>query len=230
MEKIIHQIWVGPHQMPDREVGFVESMKTNNPDFEHILWTDKNLPELHPSIMAKVEHFKQIKIYAFAADVLRVALVYEYGGIYADVDLMSIKGFGDLMLENYNGLIVLHNGHYTAGNDFFGCKSKFGFIKHAYEDLVNDQNHGHDRMPYWFNKQVRNHYDVLDIEHYTLRQDEVEATGKEIVEKIKLENTKLLMRHGEWEKIYCSHYGLFSWAECNRKNFEEGNINYTENN
>lgn len=82
MEKIIHQIWIGPYKMPDREKYFVSQVKEKNPDFEHILWTNDNLPELPPKIKEKYQYHYDQEVYAFAADVLRIFLIREYGGIY----------------------------------------------------------------------------------------------------------------------------------------------------
>ena len=52
MEKIIHQIWVGEYEMPNKEKYFLERCKKINPDFIHILWTNENLPILPEKVQA----------------------------------------------------------------------------------------------------------------------------------------------------------------------------------
>ena len=46
--KIIHQIWVGEYRIPKREKNLIEEVKQKHPDFEHILWTNDNIPTLPP--------------------------------------------------------------------------------------------------------------------------------------------------------------------------------------
>ena len=86
MEKIIHQIWVGEYEMPNKEKYFLERCKKINPDFIHILWTNENLPILPEKVQAHCDYFTAKKDYAFVADVLRVYLIHEYGGLYIDLD------------------------------------------------------------------------------------------------------------------------------------------------
>lgn len=40
MEKIIHQIWIGPYKIPKLEEYFSKIMKEKKPDFEYMLWTN----------------------------------------------------------------------------------------------------------------------------------------------------------------------------------------------
>ena len=76
MEKIIHQIWVGEYEMPNKEKYFLERCKKINPDFIHILWTNENLPILPEKVQAHCDYFTAKKDYAFVADVLRVYLIH----------------------------------------------------------------------------------------------------------------------------------------------------------
>lgn len=65
-------------------------MKNMNPDWEHILWTDSNLPELPKNIRKRCDMFLSQKDYAHVADVLRVFIVNKFGGLYLDVDFQPI--------------------------------------------------------------------------------------------------------------------------------------------
>ena len=57
MEKIIHQIWVGKFEMPDREKRFIEKLITMNPSYEHKLWVNDNIPENY-QILCKMRKFE----------------------------------------------------------------------------------------------------------------------------------------------------------------------------
>ena len=45
--KIIHQIWVGGHEMPEHCKQFVQEMKELNPDYEHKLWGNEIFTEVY---------------------------------------------------------------------------------------------------------------------------------------------------------------------------------------
>ena len=51
--------------MPDKEKYFLNRCKEINPDFEHILWTNKNLPILPEKVQAHCDYFTAKKDYAF---------------------------------------------------------------------------------------------------------------------------------------------------------------------
>jgi hypothetical protein len=227
MEKIIHQIWVGPYEMPDMEKYFISKVKEKNPDYKHILWNNNNLPELPERVKEHMEYFTKEENYAFVADVLRIFLIREYGGIYMDVDWECHKGFGDLNLGEYNGLIVYHS-EYTSGNEIFGCLSKSGFIEYMYNDMLNS-NVGSVFMPYWFNSCLKKYYNIIDTwERNNFSVEEFEANGLEFLQLLKNEKVLGLKKWGEFENIYLSHRALFSWDNEHKKMFKEGNINYKD--
>lgn len=96
MEKIIHQVWLGPNRMAVRERRCCRLVKDLNPTWEYMFWTDDNSPELPAAIQEVYDFFKASKQYAFQADVLRMYLLKEYGGLYVDVDFEPHKSFDNL--------------------------------------------------------------------------------------------------------------------------------------
>ena len=127
MEKIIHQIWVGKYKMPKREKSFVELMKQKNSTWEHMLWTDLEVLQLNmpPNIKNAYNYFLKDDDYVAQADILRLFLVYEFGGIYLDVDFETRKGFDELNLLSYDGFICYHDTDIrvdTIPNGIFGSK------------------------------------------------------------------------------------------------------------
>lgn len=145
MEKIIHQIWVGPLDMPLEERYFTRDVKLKNSSWEHILWTDKNLPKLPDNIKKVYDVFGEDKIYAFQADVLRLFLVKEYGGLYLDIDFMPLNNFDDFqdlpdVFCDWDGLIL--NGVFGAN------KNNEGLVKAC--DAIDVTNTWYG--PSWFTK------------------------------------------------------------------------------
>ena len=44
--KIIHQVWVGEYDIPDKEKQMSENIKNNHPDYTYYLWTNQNMPSI----------------------------------------------------------------------------------------------------------------------------------------------------------------------------------------
>ena len=228
MEKIIHQIWVGKYEIPNKEQYFLERIKKINPDFTHILWTDDNLPKLPDKVQELCNFFYERKDYAFVADVLRIFLIYEYGGIYLDIDTRPNYPISELNLENYNGFFPYHD-EFNVANTFFGCKSKTSYINYVYENLINSKLGDHF-FPYWFNKCVKEYYQVenlSDIEYFPIITEKCKENGRQLLSKWDADNICYLNINGNFSK-YFQHFALHSWDGKHRKYFEENNINYCD--
>ncbi len=95
--KIIHQIWLGS-PFPEKFKPLQETWITKHPSWKYILWTDESAKQL------KLWHktwFKKIKNLGFKADLLRCEILYQYGGLYIDVDFECVKSF-DLLHHCYD--------------------------------------------------------------------------------------------------------------------------------
>ena len=213
MEKIIHQIWVGKYQMPDREHGFIQKVIENNPSYKHILWNNDNIPELPQNLKEVYDAFGNAKDYAHQADVLRVYLVKTFGGIYIDVDFDCIYGFENTNYHEYEGLFLHHGGKdYTIPNGAFGCSANHPLINYIFEQI--DKRKWGWFGPSWMGNMVREYYGLPhECEHNLL------------IPKLNNDNINYRYFH-EFEKENCRHHALYSWSPENRRNFESGNINY----
>ena len=77
--KIIHQIWVGDQsKRPD---SLIQTWIDMNPSWEHILWTEENMPEL-----TNQKQFDAMNELAGKADILRYELLNTHGGFFIDAD------------------------------------------------------------------------------------------------------------------------------------------------
>lgn len=126
---------------------FIRDIKENNPHIEHKLWTDNNLPKMPENVNLVYNKFGDKKQYAFQADVLRIFLIKEYGGIYLDADFNQIGSLDELFdYENFfcewNKLLL---------NGTFGAKKGSELIEVACREinLTNDW-YG----PSWFTKVI----------------------------------------------------------------------------
>ena len=73
----------------------MQTWQENNPDWEYMLWTDDNLPEIANKIQ-----FDAMKELAGKADILRYELLHNYGGFFIDADSISTQPLPDFFTEN----------------------------------------------------------------------------------------------------------------------------------
>jgi inositol phosphorylceramide mannosyltransferase catalytic subunit len=119
--KIIHQIWVGPHKIPEKSLQFIRKIKELHPDYEYRLWCNDDLTEDNFSNLA---YINMTKSYAQKADIMRYEILYRYGGIYLDIDFEIIRCLDALM----TGDLVVCNE--TINYDKFMSIGFIASIKH----------------------------------------------------------------------------------------------------
>jgi hypothetical protein len=132
--KILHLIWIGKDPFP-----YEEQFKTwvdKNKGWDVFLWTDKNIPKLHNQKL-----YDKIPYNAGKADVLRIELLANYGGVYTDADSVCLKPIEPL-IKDYESFGMTGNaGDVAVG--FMGCtennkafnKLKMGFTKYVKEEM-----------------------------------------------------------------------------------------------
>ena len=85
--KIIHHIWLGS-PLPEMFKKYVDSWKTHHPDWEHRLWTDKDLesfPFVTGKLICKARNFGQ------KSDIFRIEILNKFGGLYVDTDFLCLQ-------------------------------------------------------------------------------------------------------------------------------------------
>lgn len=97
--KIIHYCWLSNDPIPEKLQICMNSWKKKLPDYKFMLWNFERF-DINSSIWVK-QAFEARK-YAFAADYIRLYAIYNYGGIYLDMDVEIIKPFAnELIQKNY---------------------------------------------------------------------------------------------------------------------------------
>lgn len=93
--KILHQAWVGPKPIPEREKAWCEEMKRMNFGWDVRFYGNEALSTygMDPYIRA-LQHLQ--KPWAFIADRLRMLLLRDYGGLWLDPDCQPIKPLDSL--------------------------------------------------------------------------------------------------------------------------------------
>jgi GR25 family glycosyltransferase involved in LPS biosynthesis len=118
--KIIHQIWIGTLPKPNYWINtWSEQYLEQNPEYEYKLWDNDNyLTELDKYPVLKMI-FQQLKHYCYKVDILRLIILYEYGGIYIDADIVWInsKSLDSLIIESKNTNLFVGRTPGTNYND-----------------------------------------------------------------------------------------------------------------
>jgi mannosyltransferase OCH1-like enzyme len=91
--RILHQIWVGPDPLPEEFQAYRETWRTHHPAWEMRFWEEDDLPSdlRHPAV------YERDRTPAERADILRLELLWRYGGVYADVDFECRRPIDDLL-------------------------------------------------------------------------------------------------------------------------------------
>lgn len=95
--KIIHYCWLSNDPYPSDIAKYQESWKKYLPDYEFVLW-DANRFDINSSLW--VRQAFEAKKYAFAADYIRLYALYNYGGIYMDMDIEVLRPFDENLLDS----------------------------------------------------------------------------------------------------------------------------------
>lgn len=94
--KIIHCVWLSGEEKPSMLQDCLASWKSVMPEFEIKEWSISNLPDEvlnHPFVAGAIK----AKKWAFATDYIRVWALYNYGGVYMDLDVYAYKSFGPFL-------------------------------------------------------------------------------------------------------------------------------------
>lgn len=92
--KVIHYCWFGGGEMPPLAYKCIESWHKFLPDFEIKRWDESNFDV---SIIPYVSEAYKEGNYAFVSDYARVWIIYNYGGIYFDVDVEVVSPIYDII-------------------------------------------------------------------------------------------------------------------------------------
>lgn len=126
--KIIHYFWFGKKEIPDNYKKNIETWRKYCSSYEFKLW-DENNCDLEECIYAEQAYMHGK--YGFVPDYFRLKRIYEYGGIYLDLDVELIKPLDELRyLDAYAGM---EDNNYVNFGSGFGAKKQFPIIKEMFE-------------------------------------------------------------------------------------------------
>ena len=146
--KIIHQIQIGEINKPlsAKVIEWINRTKAVNQDYEHRLWSSKQ--ELESFVNEKYPHillaYKMLPFDIQRYDLVRLLILYEFGGVYIDTDVECFQPF-DVLLQNKKVCFALEpdthasdfeNFPYMLGTFFIATEPQNEFIKYLIDGIL----------------------------------------------------------------------------------------------
>ena len=126
--KIIHYCWFGRGEKPKLAIKCINSWKKFCPDYRIIEWNEDNYDIASAPLF--VRQALEAKKWAFATDYIRYQVVYEYGGIYMDIDVELRKSLDGLLKnEAFFGFEKGWGKPRIASGLGFGAEKGIDFIR-----------------------------------------------------------------------------------------------------
>lgn len=130
--KILHYVWMGGGKKNELIERCVASWHKFCPDYEIIEWNEQNFDvNSNPLIVKALEQ----KNWAFAADIIRLKVIHEYGGIYVDTDAEILKPLDDLL---YDELFIGYENTLWLNPATFGAVKGHPFLARCLERYEED--------------------------------------------------------------------------------------------
>ena len=201
--KIIHQVWLGPNDIPHSEQNFIDSWKKLHPEYDFILWTDSNIDRLDIDSGCKQAMRKAGKRYACQADIVRYIAVNKLGGFYIDTDIECYKKIDDIISDKTEFLgLRPHMGNWIT-NAFFASTPNSPILNTSI-DIISKNPNMPSMNPFGPTFLTKN---VLNYTSYS---------SKLPIDKINSHNIKI-MDSSFWstknKDAYCKHYFRASWRK-----------------
>lgn len=129
--KIIHQIWLGG-SLPEKYKAFQASWIKMHPDWQYILWTEKEIDQLG---LVNRKQYDQTPNYGAKSDIARYEILYRFGGLYIDTDFECLKPFYRLhcMYDFY--VCCIDDDRFAVSNGIIGSRPGHPILKKCLDNL-----------------------------------------------------------------------------------------------
>jgi mannosyltransferase OCH1-like enzyme len=137
--RVFHQIWIGPDPFPKELVDYQETWLRHNQGWELRLWTEENLPEG----LRRPEIYERLRVPAERADMLRLEVVWRFGGVYVDADFECLRSIEPLITD-----LDFFAGYRKRGrvnNALFGAVARHPILDRALDVVRPAEVYGYDK-------------------------------------------------------------------------------------
>lgn len=144
--KMLHFIWLG-RPMPEHMERNVTAWQQMNPDWSAYLWSEKNIPELrHDEMYRRAENYvPRDAIFQFRSDLIRLELLYDFGGFYADTDTFPLRPLAEA-LAGREEFAAMEDRNWV-GNTFLGATPRHPIIHRLIKGLADSAHRRRGQRP-----------------------------------------------------------------------------------
>ncbi len=201
--KIIHQIWVGKNKIPKNVLEYQKTWAKYHPNWKIMFWTDENIHKLKN---INFDYIKLCKNYSEQSDYLRYLILYNYGGIYVDIDFECLQSFNNLPIQKEKIFLGSNFDGYPTGLLWASKKNKI--IKEILENIPSRLKKWKNLNSFlkigpWFVSQYIEKYH----ENIKIFPDYVFYPFKKY-EDVKMHTKENLISKG----VFALHHDLHSWS------------------
>ncbi|XP_060592041.1 uncharacterized protein LOC132746802 [Ruditapes philippinarum] len=140
---ILHQTYKGNY-IPHTYATNIKSFLKDNPEWKYFLWTEQSawkfIIERYPSLLGTLKlqmKFKDL------CEILRYVVLYEFGGVYADMSVKWLRPIQKLTLKYacifaplpFEGVSLVNKRPYLLNYNQFFCRAKHPFLKQIILDI-----------------------------------------------------------------------------------------------
>ena len=148
----------------------IQTIINNNKDFNYKLLTNNKIIKLienDEEFPLLLKAYNKLKPYAYKSDLIRYYILYKYGGIYIDIDFVSINEIKELY-NDYDLVVCKDIDANGISNGFISSKKGNLFFKFVVEQLIdnlfnNNLNYESDLEitgPLFFGKCFTNYFNI----------------------------------------------------------------------
>ena len=214
--KIIHYCWLSKDPIPESFQKCMDSWKNNLPNYEFIHWDFNRFPR---GKSKWVDEAFDNKKYAFAADYIRLYALYNYGGIYLDLDVEVVKNFAPFL--DLKTMICWQRGLDNGLEvDAFGAEKNSFWIKHCLDLYKNQTSKKEDGSLDQITLPMRVNRALMNLNYSLYTVDSIEM-AKEIESKNVIPifpytffspKSYISGKIKKTSKTYCIHHFAGSWV------------------
>lgn len=221
----LHQIWIGDNPLPKEWVDTVKEFASTY-GYSYKLWTDSSVKGLDfdaiPGLKALYSSFS--KELAGQADIIRLLVLYKFGGVYIDADTVIVKPkkFDTFLKKNTNGVFFgwenltasrtrklgIGKVRRLVANGIIGSEAAHPFVKKLLEGIVENSKKVSGKKEAWkvvgplyvtkmYMSLKKDHPDVRVFPmKYFYPRSWVGITDPELHKKVKIPEESMLFQYG----------------------------------
>lgn len=203
----IHLFWFGKGEKSELIKHCIDSWKRFAPNYEIIEWTEDNFDVIFCERSKKAYLEKK---WALVADIARLKVIFEQGGIYLDTDVELIAPLDNLLNEvsEAETFFLFHNERFINTGVGFGAVKGSSVIGYLLENYL--------KMKFEFKNGIFNKV-CTQIETEALEDYYTDFKRNNRTQIMK--DKTVILSTSVWYK-YSKHYGTGTWVDGGRKYME----------